>query len=398
MSGSVIHPARSEGDPTDFSVTELSKFLSDAGFEDTIVKACRKAGMDGPCLTMIVEINDIACLLDLVPRMQAYKLMGHWKKIMKQVEQRQSATSSSHMKPQPPQSHQHVQLHRPHQPEPEPDRDPEPVPELEPDAESHQPQLSLDVTKEGASVNKPVQVHSGTKTEEKRPLHAGIDGSHEDQGAPTAIVEKAALGSMNQLQGKSSADDYLYGDEDNEATARPPKDPFALITRCSIGPVGSQVSMGLILSCCGFVVMQIGLLRVHSDTQHALANYFATQIWYCVLWPYTYWKFFRMAFPVCKGLTPLRRRIILGGTTLIYMIALLLVSFCWDPRSGGRWRMLRVVGIGLWCTNWSIMEICYPFSHMNAWASSLTPSQKRNEIMLVGFKIFHLMVHGVEYW
>ena len=76
--------------PLKFSVTELAAFLADAGFDEVTVEACTKAGMDGPCLSTIVELNDMECLMDLVPRMQAYKLRGHWKIIMKEAEQQQT--------------------------------------------------------------------------------------------------------------------------------------------------------------------------------------------------------------------------------------------------------------------------------------------------------------------
>ena len=99
-------------------------------------------------------------------------------------------------------------------------------------------------------------------------------------------------------------------DQDGEAE-QPPDDPCAVIKTCSIGPVGSQVSVGLIVACCGFVVMQTGLMRVYwMDTQHALVSFIVIGVWWAVVWPYTQWKMFRLAFPVCKGLTPLRRKFI----------------------------------------------------------------------------------------
>ena len=80
--------------PLEFSATELAAFLSHAGFNDATVEACTNAGIDGPCLTTIVELNDMDCLIDLLPRVHAYRLRGHWKIMMKRAEQQEQVASN----------------------------------------------------------------------------------------------------------------------------------------------------------------------------------------------------------------------------------------------------------------------------------------------------------------
>ena len=117
-------------------------------------------------------------------------------------------------------------------------------------------------------------------------------------------------------------------------------------------------------------------------------------IWWAIFQIWTYWKFFRVAFPVCPGLTPLRRKLILGGIVLMNVVAYSLYGLSLAGQA--QWRIQMMIGRALQCTACFGIINVIPFLHKNAW--SQTPSKTRNEFAWLLICTINYVAFGVEFW
>ena len=143
------------------------------------------------------------------------------------------------------------------------------------------------------------------------------------------------------------------------------------------------------------LAVSFACLKVYVETQNGVIYYFGVLIWWSIFMPWAQWKFCRIAFPVCPGLAPVRRKLILGGTVLLNLVGYFVTALARTPGEP-QWRSKLFIGYILVQTAAEGITSLFPFLHMNAW--SQTPSRTRNEIAWLVVIACAKVSFGVEYW
>lgn len=239
-------------EPNDWTEVELAKNLEDANLPAALIEACKNAGLDGGTLTEIVLNNDIGCLLEITTRIQAYKLVSHWKKVLKVLKQAETAQAASPVHATPAVIVPNAAPVVVENPLAHPGRGSEGGIELE--------TVPLETTKP-AETSEATRAHVAFKADTD---FEGMEGG------------RHVMPWERQESGDSGFDEPDDGELDLDRFCEK-------LDRCaSNGLVGSQVSIALLVVCCGYTVVTTLAFRMYQRTQSQWWYFFFFPFWACL--------------------------------------------------------------------------------------------------------------------